>query len=225
MAVVGALVSAVLGMAAAQSSGSAEQGQSIMMQSMNILASQAAAADTPSDTGDDYSVSMAPTAAGAATNVSAEVGSFPADKYMAGANGSCQESLGYLSSRLPAFPPTEIANVRTAIFNTSMSEVMRLAKAQGETIDSAISKSILAAKEHDNTAREALSTASQVDAFGIEDEQFERDIKSGKITLNSCSGIHDAALCAAIANKYGAIASRAVAANLMCYKRTGNGFI
>lgn len=220
MAVINALISTVIGMTTAQSTGSAAQGQSMMMQSMNIL-SQASATTASGSAGEDYSVTMEPTAAGA----SVDVGSFNADRYMASANGGCQESLGYLSGRLPAFPPAEIANARAAILGTRMSEVMQSVKTSGETMDSAIAKSLMQAKEFDNTAREALSTASQVNAFGIEDEEFERDIKSGKLKLNSCGGIHDAALCAAVANKYGAIASRAVAANLMCYKRTGQGAI
>ena len=95
---------------------------------------------------------------------------------------------------------------------------MRMANQSGIPPREAVKQSLDQAKSHEDTAREALATASMVDAFGATDEEFLRAINNGTINVTSCEGIRNGSLCAAILNKYAAIASRATAANFNCHK-------
>ncbi|WP_148290019.1 hypothetical protein [Pseudomonas fluorescens] len=151
------------------------------------------------------------------TDVSA-YGAFDDSKYKPGIG--CEKNLSYLSSRLRKFSPDMINDVRKAILSTNMMEVMSTINKQGLSPQVAVQQALQQADAFDRTAAEALSTAEQVDAFGTTDAEFEKKIKSGRFTITGCSGIRDSALCTAIINKYGAISNRAVAANLMCFKRT-----
>ncbi|WCM51175.1 hypothetical protein OH720_30300 [Pseudomonas sp. WJP1] len=147
-----------------------------------------------------------------------DAGTYDGTKYKPGTG--CERNLSYLSSRLKKFSPAMINQIREAILATDMIGMMSTINQQGLSPQVAINQSLQQADAFDQTAAEALSTVEQVDAYGTTDEEFEMAIKSGKLSVTSCSGIHDSALCTAIVNKYGAIASRAVAANLMCFKRT-----
>lgn len=144
---------------------------------------------------------------------------FDGSKYKPGSG--CEKNLSYLSSRLKKFNPAMINQVRESILSTDVNAMMSTISQQGLSPQDAIQQSLQQADAFDQTAAEALSTVEQVDAIGTSDVEFERAIKSGKLSVTTCSGIRDSALCAAIINKYGAIASRATAANLMCFKRTG----
>jgi|APLak6261691555_1056199.scaffolds.fasta_scaffold01910_2 hypothetical protein len=211
---IGAAVSVLLGLVATQQSGDAAQGQQIMQQSLNIFSS-----NSNSDSSDSSANLLASnSSAGIAETPTAETSSFNGAKYMPGSG--CEKNLSYLASRLKKFPPTEVNSIRNEIISTDMHTTMLKINQMGLSPQTAIQQSLQQAVEHDRTAREAVSTAGQVDALGTTDEEFERNIKSGKLSISDCSGIRDSSLCVAVINKYGAIANRAVAANLMCYKRT-----
>lgn len=219
----GAAFSVLLGLAATQSSGDAAQGQQIMQQSLNAFSASSSDADDTASavlasntTSTSTSTSTSTTGD---TGVSAyDSGTFDTSKYKPGTG--CEKNLSYLSSRLKKFSPAMINQVREAILATDMIVMMSTINQQGLSPQVAIQQSLQQADAFDKTAAEALSTAEQVDAFGASDAEFEKAIKSGKLSVTNCSGIRDSALCTAIINKYGAIASRAAAANLMCFKRT-----
>lgn len=189
---------------AAQSSAGATQNQQMMQQSMDLLTdstSDTAAATQAADSSGGYDVS-----------------GFDASAYKPG--GGCERNLSYLSSRLKKFKPALIDDVRNQILALDMIAMMGTINQQGISPEVAIQQTLQQADAYDQSARDALSTAEQVNVFGTTDVEFERAIKSGNISVGTCSGIHDSALCAAIVAKYGAIAARAAAANLMCFKRT-----
>lgn len=137
-----------------------------------------------------------------------------------GQGGRCEKNLAYLSNRLPLRSPPEIGNIRDEIVKSDLHSIMLAINKEGVSPDKAIEQNLLQAAEYDRTTQDALKTAAQTDGMGITQAQFSNQITSGTLQVNSCDGVRNAALCAAIINSYGAIASRAVAANLMCYKRT-----
>jgi hypothetical protein len=211
----GAAFSVLLGMAVTQSSGDAAQGQQIMQQSLNVFSANSSHTD---DTASAVLASNTTSTTGGTGVTAYDAGTFDASKYKPGSG--CEKNLSYLSSRLKKFSPDMINHIRDLILATDMIAMMSTINQQGLSPQVAIQQSLQQADANDQTAAEALSTVGQVDAYGTTDAEFEKAIKSGKLSVTSCSGIHDSALCTAIINKYGAIASRAVAANLMCFKRT-----
>ncbi len=142
------------------------------------------------------------------------------NKYLPG--GICQNDLSYLSSSLPRTKAREIEYERNKILKASITNMMRMINQSGIPPSEAVKQSLEQAKSHEETAREALATASMVDAFGATDDAFLRAINNGTINVISCEGVRNNSLCAAIVNKYAAIASRALAANLNCHNRNGS---
>ncbi|MBB4867583.1 hypothetical protein HNP46_006497 [Pseudomonas nitritireducens] len=237
MQIIGAVFSALLGMAAAESSGSAAQGQSVMQQSMSAFNSltssgsstgadvQDAYASSSSDSGYGSSVSSSAQAEPAALSGEQLASSFNPDRYSKGGSasgGACADDLSYLADKLPITNQAEVDQYRAGVLGTTMSDILAGIKREGISIDTAIQQSLLQAQANDRESKNAFTAASEVDAYGTSDEQFESAMKSGQLRLDPCdSGIRGPALCAAVVMKYGSIASRATAANLMCYKRTG----
>lgn len=144
----------------------------------------------------------------------------PRSKYLPG--GTCQYDLSYLSSSLPRTKAQQTDSIRNQILNSSITNMMRKINQSGTAPREAVKQSLDQARSHEQTAREALAIASMVDAFGSTDEEFQRSINNGTTNVTSCEGVRNSSLCAAIMNKYGAIASRAVAANLNCHYRNGS---
>lgn len=237
MQIIGAVFSALLGMAAAESSGSAAQGQSVMQQSMSAFNSltssgsstgadvQDAYANASSSGGNDTSGGGGGQAEPAALSGEQLESSFNPDRYSKGGSasgGACADNLSYLADHMPITNQPMVDDVRAQVLGTTMQDIMAGIKREGISIDTAIQQSLLQAQANDQSAKDAFATASEVDAYGTSDEQFEAALKSGQLKLDPCdSGIRGPALCAAVTIKYGSIMSRAVAANLMCYKRTG----
>ncbi|UVJ45559.1 hypothetical protein NVV94_08380 [Pseudomonas sp. LS1212] len=211
----GAAFSVLLGLAVTQSSGDAAQGQQIMQQSLNVFSAGSSDSD---DAGSAILASNSTSTPSVTDAPSYDAGTFDDSKYKPGSG--CEKNLSYLSTRLKKFSPDMINKVRDSILATDMIAMMSTINQQGLSPQVAIQQSLQQADAFDQSASEALSTVQQVDAFGTTDAEFEKAINSGKVSVTHCSGIHDSALCAAIVNKYGAIASRASAANLMCFKRT-----
>lgn len=138
--------------------------------------------------------------------------------------GSCPVTLAHLRSRFPdanALPGAELRNVRNQILSADVRETMRAVGAQGFSPQRGIDASLAQARQHDDVARDALATASAVDAAGITDETFAQQVNSGQLRVSDCSGIRNGSLCAAIAEKMGAIATRAMAAAMQCHLRAG----
>lgn len=217
-AMVGAVVSGILGGLYGAETGDAVQAQNIADQSMKIINSM-------NNQNTDEAVQPDPTTAGDETTSAAEtlplvdINTFKPEEYM-GSSGNCEKDLAYLSDRLHQYPDPLINQGRSAILNSDMHEIMTNINQMNITPDTAIQKSLQQAQEYDRVFHEAIQTAVQSDGYGTTAEQFERDIKSGTLLINECDGIRSGALCAAITYDHSAIGSRAVAANLMCYKRT-----
>lgn len=137
------------------------------------------------------------------------------------ARGSCRTNLSYLASRVPRFSPSELQELRTQALATNVEDAMRMSGKQGFTPESAIKASLDQARQNDSTAREALGTAASTDILGATDDEFIERINRGALKVSSCNGIRNAAICAAIATKIGAITNRALAAEMECHLRAG----
>jgi hypothetical protein len=136
-------------------------------------------------------------------------------------NGNCHTDLSYLSSRIPSFSQSALEDVRRAILSENLINTMRTARQQGYSAESAIQASLEQARAYDDTVRQALRTAAATDGFGATDDEFLDSLKRGTLKVSTCDGIRNAALCDAINNKLGAIASRATAADMQCHSRAG----
>lgn len=135
--------------------------------------------------------------------------------------GSCRIDLSYLESTIPNFIAPELSTIRENFFALNVYTDMKEAKELGVTPEQYISQTLADARTFDQSAKEASETASAVDAYGITDEQFLEQIKSGDLNVPKCDGIRNAALCAATGFKLGAIGMRAIAAELQCHLRAG----
>lgn len=148
-----------------------------------------------------------------------DVSSFKTADYLQ-KNGQCARDLSYLSNRLPAVTNPSIAQIRQEVLKSNMQEIMRNINKEGKTPDEGIQLSLQQAEAYDKSVADALQTAEQTDGQGITAAQFSQQIKAGTLKIDVCDGIRNSSLCAASMYAYGAIGSRAVAANLQCYKRT-----
>ncbi|MDA0426056.1 hypothetical protein [Stutzerimonas frequens] len=133
----------------------------------------------------------------------------------------CHESLDYLSSRLPSIGNAEVQSIRSEILGTNIMQVMVDVSSQGYTPDEAVSAILAQAREFDKSTEQALISASSVDSFGQTDDEFLSKLKSGQLNIDDCGGIRNSSLCTAAITKIGAIANRAIAAELQCHIRAG----
>lgn len=161
---------------------------------------------------------MAQAALENATEGSEKLSSFSAEQYMK-KGGECAKDLSYLNDQLPLYSPPETTQIRNVVLKTTLDEVIAGIKKSGITTDKAIEQSLLQAQENEKIESQALQTAAQSDGQGITENQFSTQVKTGKLQLSACDGIRNSALCEAVNNSYGALANRAIAANLMCYKK------
>jgi hypothetical protein len=175
----------------------------------NSLVALAGGGEIPHSSSYDSSTSMASQAIAGPSGSGASIG------------GSCHSDLSYLSSRMPSFSQSLLENIRVQILNTKLSDTMRAASQQGYSPESAINSSLEQARAYDETVRQALSTAAATDGFGTTDDEFLDSLKRGTLSVSTCEGIRNAALCDAINNKLGAVASRALAADMQCHLRAG----
>ncbi|MNR98883.1 hypothetical protein D3C72_301040 [compost metagenome] len=219
VAMLGAVVSGLLGGLYGAETGDIVQAQNITNQSMAIFTAMnpqdGSTDDQSSDIGDETNNS-------AGTISPVDISNFKPEEYMA-SSGNCEKNLAYLSNRLYQYPMPLVSEARSAILdskNSDMHTEMIKFNQMNTTPDAAIQKLLQQAQEHDRVFHEAIQTAVQTDSSGTTAEQFEKEIKSGTLSINECDGIRSSALCAAIVNNYGYIAYRAAAANFMCYKRT-----
>ncbi|MBJ6610866.1 MAG: hypothetical protein JG718_10945 [Candidatus Thiothrix moscowensis] len=139
-------------------------------------------------------------------------------------SGNCQTTMRYISSQFPRFTDPTISNVQTAMMAGNVIDDMAAAKAEGLVPQSAIQSLLAQAEEYDRVAREALHTASEVDAFGSSASDFMKSIKSGKYNNISCEGIRNSSICAAIINKMSAIYTREEAKQFKCHTGGGNSW-
>lgn len=140
----------------------------------------------------------------------------------AGGTGNCHTSLAYLDQRLPHFNVPMLQAVRQEIIRTDIRDTIRKAKEQGYTAESAVDASNAAARSMEDQVRTGSQCAAAVDAMGTTDEAFLQNIKRGELaSIASCEGIRAGCLCAGLAARMGALASRAVAANMQCLARSG----
>ena len=137
------------------------------------------------------------------------------------AQEGCHENLNYLSSRLPKVGNAEVQGIRKQILETNIMQVMADASSHGYAPDEAVSATLAQAREFDNSTEQALISASAVDSFGETDDEFLVKLKTGQLNIDECSGIRNSSLCSAAITKIGAIANRAIAAELQCHIRAG----
>lgn len=137
------------------------------------------------------------------------------------AQSTCRTSLSHLNSRIPSFTVSELQQVRAAVLGQDLVEAMRSMRRHGLSPEAAVRASLDQAREMDRAAREALQTAGAVDAFGTTDDEFLDRLKAGTLQTSNCTGIRNTAICSAIINRLGAVANRAVAAEMQCHIRAG----
>ncbi|HBS5731705.1 hypothetical protein WDT23_05300 [Klebsiella pneumoniae] len=148
-----------------------------------------------------------------------DLSTFNAVEYME-RSGNCAKNLSYLSGRLHQSSAPEIKSIRDTILKSDMQPIMLAINKEGISPDEAILQNLQQAEEYNRVVKDAIHTAAQTDGDGITEVQFANQINSGTLNISVCDGIRNSSLCAAIINSYGIIASRAVAANLICYKNT-----
>lgn len=132
----------------------------------------------------------------------------------------CRQTLGFLAQRLPSFSLAELTTVRSAIIAQDVTQAIAGAKSQGYTAENAIKAAMAQAREFDRVSRESSQCAADVDALGASDEDFLAAMRQGKAPAN-CGGIRNACLCAGIVNRLGALGTRALAAEMQCFARSG----
>lgn len=153
------------------------------------------------------------------TNNSIDLSTFNPAEYMR-EDGTCAEDLSYLSNRLPESSIPEINNFRNELLKSEIKPIMYAINKKGISPDESIRQELQQAEEYNRVVKDAIHTATQTDGQGVTETQFASQIKSGTLQVNICDGIRNSSLCAAIINSYSAISTQAIAANLMCYKRT-----
>lgn len=141
-----------------------------------------------------------------------------ASMFVSAADFSCQETTTFLDPRFPHFSDAGLENVRQMAVSMNILDTMRRACTQGKGAASAIQASLDQARQNDNAAHSAVTTASMTDDLGTTDEDFLQKLKSNALTTPNCEGVHNAALCAAISNKITAVALRAMAAEMRCFE-------
>lgn len=135
---------------------------------------------------------------------------------------ACPNNLSGLRSRIPSFSNPQIQEIRDKILNSNVRQMIQAAKRQGFTTgEMAAEASMRQAEQHELTARQAAATASAVDALGHTDEEFFASISSGRLNPQTCDGIRNKALCAAVMARMGAVGSRATAAAMTCHAQMG----
>lgn len=132
---------------------------------------------------------------------------------------NCHSDMSFLSARLPQTANPEIRDIINKMLSTDISTVMKSATSQGFSPEDAVKATMQQARVYDESARQAVSTASQTDALGNSDDEFLASIKSGKLNLDKCDGIRNSALCSAAISKIGAVFNRAIAAEMTCHIR------
>lgn len=137
--------------------------------------------------------------------------------------GNCRMDLQYLSSKLPVFTDSSVAQIRNQVVQTDVRETINVAKAQGFNASTAYDASWKQAQENDRAARQGAKCAADVSSWGESDESFYQAIASGRINraINCRSSMMNACLCAGIINKMAASGSRAVAASMQCLAKNG----
>lgn len=135
-------------------------------------------------------------------------------------NSTCQPTMAFLASRIPSFSAPELQSGRQSILAENVRTAMSKARAQGFTSQGAIKASLDQAKEFDRVSREAAQCASDVDALGATDDEFLAAMRQGRAP-NACTGIRNSCLCAGILNRMAAVGSRALAAEMQCFARSG----
>ncbi|PRD13955.1 hypothetical protein [Pantoea coffeiphila] len=183
------------------------------------LSSMASAAPTTSSFSGQSGTTPTAQASDSAALPPVDVSTFNTKDYLP-KNGQCAKNLSYLSDRLPAVDNPNISQIRQEVLKGDMLEIMRNINKEGKTPDEGIQLSLQQAEAYDKSGSDALQTAEQTDGQGITAAQFAQQIKAGTLKIDVCDGIRNSSLCAATIYAYGAIGSRAAAANLQCYKRT-----
>ncbi|CAG9187043.1 hypothetical protein [Cupriavidus pinatubonensis] len=135
--------------------------------------------------------------------------------------GNCSINTAFLAPKIPTFNSSDLKSIRDMAVSTDIVDAMRQANGQGYTPQAAVKAALDQARAFDTATKEALQTASAVDAFGTTDEEFLNRLRNGSLNLNKCDGIRNSALCSAGATKIGAIFNRAVAAEMQCHIRAG----
>lgn len=132
----------------------------------------------------------------------------------------CRQTLGFLSQRLPTFALSELNTMRGAILAQDVTQAIAGAKSQGYTADNAIKAAMAQAREFDRVSRETAQCSADVDALGASDDDFLNAIRQGRAPAN-CNGIRNSCLCAGIVNRLSAVGTRALAAEMQCFARSG----
>ena len=128
--------------------------------------------------------------------------------------GRCAPSLDYLAPQMRPYSDPNLAALRAEILGSSVSGMLAEVKAQGGSAQSAVGASNRQAEEFEKTAREAADSANQTDGGP---GNSIRSVDNGTLPLSwSCNGMHAAAVCAYIINKWGALMSRESARQFAC---------
>jgi len=133
---------------------------------------------------------------------------------------ACQPTMAFMENRIPNFSAPELRQIRQAILAEDVRVAMSKAKAQGFTTQGAIKAALDQAKEFDRVSRESAQCAADVDALGATDESFLASMRQGRAPT-TCSGIRNSCLCAGVLNRMSAVGSRALAAEMQCFARSG----
>lgn len=133
---------------------------------------------------------------------------------------ACQSTMAFMENRIPNFSAPELRQIRQAILAEDVRVALSKAKAQGFTTQGAIKAALDQAKEFDRVSRESAQCAADVDALGATDESFLASMRQGRAPT-TCSGIRNSCLCAGVLNRMSAVGSRALAAEMQCFARSG----
>jgi hypothetical protein len=139
-----------------------------------------------------------------------------------GASGLCHTDLSFLRARFPQFSDPTLRKVEDTIFSIKITDAIAEAKSQGRSSDQAVQAEMAQADEDLKSARDASNFVVAITLTSDTGDDLFRALKSGKIDPNMvCEGASAASECAAMAGVMGAVANRAVAAEMQCRVRNG----
>ena len=136
-----------------------------------------------------------------------------------GIPSTCQKNLAFLSASFPEYTDNLLREVRNAVLQEDINNMISGAKRMGYSKSEAIRQSMLQADSCEQTAIESAQCALRTSSTSQTLDDLLAAAQKFSININCTNGIHDPCACNFIANVWGAIASKASAMQMeICWQ-------